>query len=242
MLNATYTRGSTPASLFDLFPIWGRRITFSISLFSDIVLLLSLLVSHTHVHVIITTSSSVFLSTWPNHPSIAYLIFTLVFATAALARISSFLIFSILFISIIHLNISVISSKFCSALLSAGLMTVLYAAALSIMGIILSYTIPAFSRPFPYPAPTRCLTSSSQPRVCVHMRNIEYCQTCRNSSIVRLSVHASPVFKTTLVHVSLVWFICLKKGHPHPSACTHGEDGTACFGVDVNSMYTNTYV
>ena len=69
---------------------------------------------------LITTSSSVFLSTWSNHRSLASLIFPLMFATPALALISSFMIFSILFIPIIHLNIliSVRSSKFCSSFLS----------------------------------------------------------------------------------------------------------------------------
>ena len=45
-------------------------------------------------HVLITTSSSVFLSTWPNHLSLASIIFSLMFATPALALISSFLIFT----------------------------------------------------------------------------------------------------------------------------------------------------
>ena len=54
----------------------------------------------THFHVLITTSSSVFLSTWPNHLRVASLIFSLMFATPALALISSFLIFSILFIAV----------------------------------------------------------------------------------------------------------------------------------------------
>ena len=93
-------------------------------------------------HVLITTSCSVFLSTCPNHislpcshyyillcislhvlnhHSLASLIFSLMFATPALALISSFLIFPILFIPVIHLNslICVLSSKFCSAFLSA---------------------------------------------------------------------------------------------------------------------------
>ena len=70
----------------------------------------------THFHlVVITTSSSIFLYTWPNpdnHISLASHIFSLRFATPALVLISSFLIFSILFIPIIHLNIliSVLSS------------------------------------------------------------------------------------------------------------------------------------
>ena len=56
----------------------------------------------THFHVLITTSSSVFLSTWPNHLSLASLIFSLMFSTPALALIyfATFLIFSILFIPI----------------------------------------------------------------------------------------------------------------------------------------------
>ena len=68
--------------------------------------------------VLINISSSVFLSTWPNHLSHASLISSLVFATPALDLISSFLIFSILFISIIHLNIliAVPCSKYCSCL------------------------------------------------------------------------------------------------------------------------------
>ena len=128
---------------------------FSISTFSGCVLLLSLLVSYScffllhhstsvsvvlsfgihHFHVLITASSSVFPSTRPNHISVASLIFSLMFTTPA--HISSFPIFSILFIPIIHVNIliSVLSSKFCSAFLSGqvslpyirtGLMTVLY--------------------------------------------------------------------------------------------------------------------
>ena len=67
----------------------------------------------THFYVLITTSS-VFLSTCPNHISLASLIFLLTFAIPAPALISSFLIVSILFIPIIHLNIliSVLSSEF----------------------------------------------------------------------------------------------------------------------------------
>ena len=65
-------------------------------------------------HVLITTPSCVFLSTCPNHLSLTSLIVSLIYATPALALISSFLIFSIIFIiPIIHLNIliSVLSSK-----------------------------------------------------------------------------------------------------------------------------------
>ena len=57
------------------------------------------------VHVRNTTSSSVFVSTCPNYLSLASLMFSPMFSTPALALISSFLIFSILFIPIIHLNI-----------------------------------------------------------------------------------------------------------------------------------------
>ena len=68
-------------------------------------------------HVIITTYSSVFLSTWSNHLGLGFYYFLTYVCPPALALISSFLIFSILFIPIIHLNIliSVLSSKFCSA-------------------------------------------------------------------------------------------------------------------------------
>ena len=102
--------------------------------------------------------------------------FSLMFAKPVVALISSFLIFSILIIPIIHLNIfiSVLSSKFCSAFVSAQvslpsirtvMMTVWYrpTAALSIMGILLSHTITYIARYFPHPAPTRCVTPSSQP-------------------------------------------------------------------------------
>ena len=104
--------------LFDLFPIWGWRIEFSTSTFSGIVRNLPLLVSPscrscnntqsqfcssyisvstTSIsHVVITISYSVFLSTWLNHLSMS-----------SLRPISSFLIFSIVFITIIHLNIPV---------------------------------------------------------------------------------------------------------------------------------------
>ena len=73
----------------------------------------------THFHVLITTSSSVFLSTRGNHLSLAPVIFSLMNSTPVL--VSSLLVFSILFIPIIHLNIliSVLSSRFCSAFLSA---------------------------------------------------------------------------------------------------------------------------
>ena len=78
-------------------------------------------------HLLIPKSSSVFLSTWPNHLSLASLIFHFMFATSAIAHISSFLIFSILFIPIIHLNIliSVLSSKFCSAFPGAQVINVI---------------------------------------------------------------------------------------------------------------------
>ena len=42
-----------------------------------------------HFHVLISTSSSVFLSTWPNHLSLASLNLSLVFATPALALLHS---------------------------------------------------------------------------------------------------------------------------------------------------------
>ena len=46
-------------------------------------------------HVLIATRSSVFLSTWPNHLSLTSLIFSLIFASPGLVRMSSLLIFSI---------------------------------------------------------------------------------------------------------------------------------------------------
>ena len=117
---------------------------------------------------LITTSSPVSLSTWSKHLSLPYLIFSMIFSTSALALISSFLIFSFIFIPAIHLYIlsSVLFNTFCSNVLSAhvslpyirvGLMTVLYTAAavLSIVGILLSH--------FPHPAPIRGPTSSSRP-------------------------------------------------------------------------------
>ena len=179
------------------FPIRGQRIVFSMSTISGLVLLLSLpcffsmsfLITSPHLslgltifrceptfifHVIITTSCSVFLSTWPNHLSLASLMFSLMCAKPVVALMSSFLIFSILIIPIIHLNIfiSVLSSKFCSAFVSAHvshpsirtvLMTVWYrpTAALSIMGILLSHTIPDIARYFPIQLP--CVTPSLQP-------------------------------------------------------------------------------
>ena len=53
--------------------------------------------THFHLRVGITTYYSVFLPKWPNHLSIASVIFSLVFATHTLALMSSFLIFSIHF-------------------------------------------------------------------------------------------------------------------------------------------------
>ena len=50
-----------------------------------------------HFQVLVTTFSSVFLSTCPNHLGLASLIFSFMFATPALAFISSVLIFLILF-------------------------------------------------------------------------------------------------------------------------------------------------
>ena len=98
--------------------------------------------------VLATTSSSDFLSTWPDHPSFVYPISSLMFTTPALIQVSPVLIFSVLFIPIVDLNslIYVLSSMSCSAYISArvslpcirtDLMTVL-----SIMGILLSNTIP----------------------------------------------------------------------------------------------------
>ena len=60
-------------------------------------------------HVLITTSSSVVLSTCSNHLSLASLILAFMFVAPALAHISSFPIFSILFIPIIHLDILICS-------------------------------------------------------------------------------------------------------------------------------------
>ena len=112
---------------FRLLHICGWCIKLSISTFSSLLLLLSVFISSsypflfsTHFHVLITTSCCVFLSTWPNHLSLASLISLLMFVTPALHCIPSVVIFSILFIPIIHLNIlnSVLSSKFCSAFVS----------------------------------------------------------------------------------------------------------------------------
>ena len=74
----------------------------------------------THFHVLITTSSSVFFFTWPNHLNLASHMFSLMSATPALVLTSSFLNFSILFIPIIHVKIIiyVLSSTFFSAFLS----------------------------------------------------------------------------------------------------------------------------
>ena len=52
-----------------------------------------------HFHVLITTSSLVFLSAWPNHLGLASLICSGMIATPALVLIGSFLVFSILFIT-----------------------------------------------------------------------------------------------------------------------------------------------
>ena len=51
-----------------------------------------------------------FLSSSPNDLSLASLIFSLMFTTPSFAHISSVLIFSILFVPIIHLNIFVLAS------------------------------------------------------------------------------------------------------------------------------------
>ena len=85
--------------------------------------------------------------------------------------ISYALIFSFLFIPIIHHNIiiSALSSESRSTVLSTilylrtSLMTVLCTATLRIMGTLLSHKISDISGHFPQPAPTRCLTSSLQP-------------------------------------------------------------------------------
>ena len=84
----------------------------------------------------------------------------------SLAHISSFLIFSILCIPITRLNmlIHVISSNINSAFLSdhvslpyiiTCMMVVLNTAVSSIIGILLSHTIPDICRHVPHPAPTR---------------------------------------------------------------------------------------
>ena len=135
---------------FCLFPILDWRVEISFSMVSGLVLLSVLLSpschfniaprffwsSHlsvsTRLHVITTSSSSVFISTCPNHLRLATMIFSLIFAILTLVLIYSVLIFSILFIPVIHLNIliSVLSSKsaFPSAVVSlpytrTGLMT-----------------------------------------------------------------------------------------------------------------------
>ena len=125
---------------FGRFHIWGRHIEFSFAALSGLFFYFysfhlylfscnitppmfwsSYLSVSTHFHFpcLITTSSSVFLFTWPNHISLASLVFYIMFATPAIALISSVLNVSMLFIPIIHLNIiiTVFSSKFCSALL-----------------------------------------------------------------------------------------------------------------------------
>ena len=95
----------------------GRRIEFSVSTCSGVLSLphacsyniitpqfrTSHLFVSTHFHILITYS--LFPSSWPNHLSLTSLMFSLMFATPALAHISSFLIFSILFIPIIQLSI-----------------------------------------------------------------------------------------------------------------------------------------
>ena len=84
----------------------------------------------------------------------------------SLAHISSFLIFSILRIPITRLNmlIHVLSSNINSAFLSdqvslpyiiTCLMVVLNTAVSSLIGTLLSHTIPDMYRHFPHPAPTR---------------------------------------------------------------------------------------
>ena len=93
------------------FPYLGRRIEFSIFPLSGVVLLLyfycfsfvSLLLPSLHLsfglqlfpcpptsifHELIDVSSSVFLSTWPNHLSIASLIVSLIFATSVSVSVS----------------------------------------------------------------------------------------------------------------------------------------------------------
>ena len=104
-------------------------VEFSISTFSSLILLLSLLVSPSSSCMSFLTTSLylsfgvsyltvsthfpcshyyIFLSLSihrPNHLSLDSLMFSLMFATPAIALISSVLIFSVLFIPIIHLNI-----------------------------------------------------------------------------------------------------------------------------------------
>ena len=96
----------------------------------------------THFHVLITTSSSVFLSTWPNHLSLASLIFSLIP------------------IILLKILISVLSRTSSSAFLSAqvslpyiitGLMTVLLYCCFEHMAILLRtlfLTLPALHRRF----------------------------------------------------------------------------------------------
>ena len=175
---------------FGLCPIWDWRIEFSLATFSGLHAAASIvrptrfafmyfLITSLHLsfdihnfrcppatifRVTITITYSAYLSTWPDHLSLASVL------------ISTFLRTSIRFIPIIHINIIiyVLSSEFYRFFLSAlvslpyiitCLMAVLHSptAAMSKMGIHLSHAIPNISRHIPHPAPTRCLTFSSQP-------------------------------------------------------------------------------
>ena len=96
--SAHLIKTSTP--LFGPFPIWGRCIKFSFSMFSGLVYFLSnsyLFVNHRSTTVLVFTSifrvhittSSVFLSICRNRLSLASIISSLTFAAPALALISS---------------------------------------------------------------------------------------------------------------------------------------------------------
>ena len=116
-------------------------------------------------HFLIATSTSVFLSTCPNHLSFASLIFSrLHFPHLAFLL---FLLFCSSQSSLFPSAISTFSSlsKFCSAFLGTqvslpyirpGLMMVLYTATLSVMDIFWSHTIPSIFLLLSHPDPTRC--------------------------------------------------------------------------------------
>ena len=119
-------------------------------------------------------TSSVFPELQPSQSCFSYFLAYVCHSCPSwVALISSFLIFSILVIPITHLNILifVLSSESCPAFLSAqvslpytrtGLMTVFLLIHNHYkVSILLSHTIPDISCHFPYPVPTRCLTSSS---------------------------------------------------------------------------------
>ena len=181
---------------------------------------------------LIVTSPSVFIS--PHGLTISVL--HLQFFSLTFALVSFVLICSILLIPIIRLNIlvSILSSKSCSSFFNARvslrrfrttLMTFLCTAALSVMSIILVAYYSWHLRHFPHPAPTRCVTSSSQPPFSLMIEPGHFnFSTCFILSFVLSDTRWLPDF-------ARVPYYAPSPCHMHPQTCAPSVFFRICYGI-----------